>query len=224
MPPLPSPGLVVRISWETEDDSGVPAGSRAFFSYHGSAMTQGVANGLAAAVVTAWGDNIAPIVATTDTLTSVTVQDLSSDTGVVAETTATTAGSGSGNAMPPNIAININHVIARRYRGGKPKTFLRAGTVSDVHATLKNEWSAAFIATATTAWQAFVSDVLAASGANLSNIVNVSWYQGFTPVLNPVTGRTRDVAKLRADGPITDVVTDAIVRPKFGSQRRRLDV
>ncbi|MGH9123011.1 MAG: hypothetical protein ACRDYC_13890, partial [Acidimicrobiales bacterium] len=56
------------------------------------------------------------------------------------------------------------------------------------------------------------------------SLSSISYYKGFTSVLNPVTGRTRDVPKVRAgaDLPVPiDTVTALIVNPKPGSQRRR---
>jgi hypothetical protein len=222
MPPLPSPGLVLRASWSVSDESGVPAGSRIYLSYHGSPPDQGAVNAVATGIAAAWATNLAPMVATTDTLDLVEVQDLSSDLGLVGSATPSDAGTRSGTAMPASVAANVQHIIGRHYRGGKPKTFVRAGVIGDLHATSTNDWSAAFISAMTTAWQAYVAEILGISGGNLSNIVNVSFYSGFTSVLNPVTGRTRDVPKQR-DTPIVDVVTDALVHAKLGSQRRRLN-
>lgn len=222
MPPLPSPGLIIRASWSVADESGVPAGSRIYLSYHGSPPTQGAIDGIATGIAAAWATNLAPMVASTDTLNLVECQDLSSDTGLVGAATPSDAGTRSGNAMPASVAANVQHIIGRHYRGGKPKTFVRAGVTADLHATSTNTWSAAFISDMLAAWQAYIAEILGISGGNLSNIVNVSFYNGFTSVLNPVTGRTRDVPKQR-DTPLVDVVTDAIVHAKLGSQRRRLN-
>jgi hypothetical protein len=222
MPPLPSPGLVVRANFQISDESGVPAGSRIFLTYHGSPPNQSVVDSIASGIASAWNSNLAAMTATTDTLDFVEVQDLSSDTGLVGTAAPADAGTRTGTALPASVAANIQHIIGRHYRGGKPKTFLRSGVIGDLHATSTNDWSAAFISDLKTAWQAFIGEVLGISGANLSNIVNISYYNGFTSVLNPVTGRTRDVPKLR-DTPIVDTVTDALVHAKLGSQRRRLN-
>lgn len=221
MPALPSPGLVVRIAFSISDESGIPAGSRFYASYHGSPPDQAIVDSIATGVASAWNSDLASMTATTDTLDLVEVQDLSSDTGLVGTATPSDAGTRSGTALPASIAANIQHVIGRHYRGGKPKTFLRSGVIGDLHASSSNTWSDAFIAAEKTAWQAFVGSVLGISGANLSNVVNVSYYSGFTSVLNPVTGRTRDVPKQR-DTPVVDIITDAVVHARLGSQRRRL--
>jgi hypothetical protein len=222
VPPLPSPGLILRANWRVADESGIPAGSRIYLSYHGTPPTQAVINAIATGIATAWNTDLASMTATTDTLDFVEVQDLSSDTGLVGTATPSDAGTRSGTALPASVAANVQHIIGRHYRGGKPKTFVRAGVIGDLHATSTNTWSDAFIASMTTQWQAFVSSVLGISGGNLSNIVNVSFYSGFTSVLNPVTGRTRDVPKIR-DSAVVDVITDALVHAKLGSQRRRLN-
>jgi hypothetical protein len=221
VPALPSPGLVVRIAFSISDESGIPAGSRFYASYHGSPPDQAIVDSIATGVASAWNSDLASMTATTDTLDLVEVQDLSSDTGLVGTATPSDAGTRSGTALPASIAANIQHVIGRHYRGGKPKTFLRSGVIGDLHASSSNTWSDAFIAAEKTAWQAFVGSVLGISGANLSNVVNVSYYSGFTSVLNPVTGRTRDVPKQR-DTPVVDIITDAVVHARLGSQRRRL--
>lgn len=222
MPPLPSPGNVIRASFYINDESGVPAGSRVFFSYSGSPITQTNISALATAIATEWNSNLAAMTATTDVLDSVECQDLSSDLGVVGVATPSDAGTRSGTAFPASIAANISHIIARHYRGGKPKTFLRCGVTSDLHSSSSNDWSSSFQSALKTAWQAWVAGVLSTPNCNLTNIVNVSYYQGFTSVLNPVTGRTRDVPKLRTT-PVVDVITDAAVIARLGSQRRRLN-
>jgi hypothetical protein len=50
--------------------------------------------------------------------------------------------------------------------------------------------------------------------------VNVSYYNGFTVVTNPTTGRARNVPTLRGT-PVVDTVTGIVARVQVGSQRRR---
>lgn len=210
------------MSFTVHDDSGVPATSRIYFAYSGTRYTQSQADTLAGAVAGSWNASIAPLVATTDTLVGTEVQDLSIDIGVVGVSTPSDAGTRSGTALPAGVAVNVGHVISRHYRGGRPKTFLRAGVIGDLASGTTNQWSTSFITAAKAGWQAFVAGIQGTAGANVGNLKNISYYQGFTPVLNPVTGRTRDVPKLRTGGPQLDDITDAIIRPTLGSQRRRL--
>lgn len=223
MPPLPSPGNVIRISFYISDESDIPAGSRIYAAYSGSPITQTNINALATNVAAEWNTNLASLTATTDTLDSIECQDLSSSVGVVGVASPSDAGTRSGTAMPASVAANIGHVIDRHYRGGKPKTFLRCGVIADLHSSETNQWSSTFLTALKTGWQAFIAGVISTANCNIGNVVNVSYYQGFTSVLNPVTGRTRDVPKLRTGSPQVDTITDAIIRPKLGSQRRRLN-
>jgi hypothetical protein len=55
----------------------------------------------------------------------------------------------------------------------------------------------------------------------MHQLVSVSYYEGFTSVTNPITGRTKDVSKLRTGGPVVDVVSAIIVANGPKSQRRR---
>ncbi len=51
--------------------------------------------------------------------------------------------------------------------------------------------------------------------------VNVSYYEGFKVVTDPLTGRSRNVSQLRPEGPAVDRITSFSINPKLGSQRRR---
>ena len=225
MPPLPpvtSPACV-RVEWRTGDQATIEAGSRVYFSYTGSAPSTADLNSLATAVSTAWGAHIGTQLTSNESLHGVIVTDLSSDTGAIGEWTGTIDGTGSGDNLQASIATLINHQITRRYRGGRPRTYVRMGQEIDLEGT--NEWTDDYLAAALTVWEAFVAQVLATTGIgiSLSDIVNISYYKGFTPVLNPITGRTRDVPTIR-DTPLVDPIVLSVVAKKLGSQRRRLDI
>ncbi|MGO9750265.1 MAG: hypothetical protein ACLP8S_05560 [Solirubrobacteraceae bacterium] len=51
--------------------------------------------------------------------------------------------------------------------------------------------------------------------------VNVSYYEGFQVVTDPLTGRSRNVSQLRSEGPVVDRITGFSINPKLGSQRGR---
>lgn len=59
------------------------------------------------------------------------------------------------------------------------------------------------------------------STLRLINQVNVSYYEGFEVVTDPVTGRSRNVPQLRPGGPVVDKITGFSINPKLGSQRLR---
>jgi hypothetical protein len=79
---------------------------------------------LATAVRAAWVANVIPLQNPALTLTDVVCTDLTSDTGAEATVTGSTVGTSTGLASPANAAICWSWRIARRYRGGHPRTYI----------------------------------------------------------------------------------------------------
>lgn len=223
MPPLPSPGNVLRVSCTWNDAGSIPAGSRFFLAYTGGPPNSTDLNTLAALVASEWSSNMASVTSAHDFFTGVVIEDLSSDTGAEGTWSGSNDGDRGGDLMPANACALVNHSIARRYRGGRPRTYVRAGTQSDMSGS--NEWGSTFRTAMLTAWEGWIAGILAASGLSiaLTNIINVSWFSGNLVFTTP-TGRARNIPQLRTGGPIKDVITASTIAVKIGSQRRRLDV
>ena len=219
MPALPSPGQVIRVELRNELQSPTTAGSRFFLSYTGNAPSATQLGSLASNINLGWVGSLAPHVAVSDSLISVVCTDLSAATGASGEDTTVTPGQAPGAAPPSDACVILNHHITRRYRGGQPKTFLRMGMDSDL--TSETQWSSASQAAFLSAWESFIAGILSSSssGIALSNIVNISYYSGFTPFLTP-SGRYRNIPKLR-QSPMVDNIVSTSVNPTIGSQRRR---
>jgi hypothetical protein len=223
-PPVDDP-TCIKIEFDTSDDAAVLATSRFFCSYSGSAPSVADLNTLATAVSAAWGTHIAGAVNTEYSLTGVKITDLSSDTGAVGVWAGSIAGAtGSSGNLPASACVLINHTIARRYRGGRPRTYLCAGCASDLAGS--NTWAEDFRTSTLEGWEGFVAEVQATTGVGITGLAisNISFYESFTAVLNPITGRTKDVSKLRVDGPLVDPITLSSIAVKVASQRRRLNL
>jgi hypothetical protein len=222
MPALKPPGQVIRVEFKTNDDASILAGSRFFLSYTGAEPGSGDLNTLSTDVSAAWGSHIAPLVITTEHLVDIISTDLSSDTGAIGQWTGSIAGTTGGASLPANACAVVNHGIARRYRGGRPRTYLRCGTAGTLNGT--NEWTTTFQGQVLAGWEAFIAEVLALTGFGftIQAIVNVSWYSGNTVFTTP-TGRARNIPVARTT-PIVDDITGSSVALKVGSQRRRLDI
>lgn len=156
------------------------------------------------------------------TLTEVLAQDLSSDTGAVGTATVSLTGDRSGGPLPAEVVSLINFVVARRYRGGKPRIYLPYGTDSDI--LDPQHWEAAFVTALTTAWGSFITDSFAAvwtGGGPLEQVV-VSYYLGSTGDLTGTMPYIRGHTKptLRA-APVNYPITGFSVNPVPASQRRR---
>jgi hypothetical protein len=222
MPARPSPGAVLFIQFRIGDNASVEAGSGFYVTYTGGAPSASDLNSLATSVSTEWGTHMAPITLNSEGLHGVIITDLSSDTGSVGEWTGDVAGSLGGSPNIASAAVVVNHQIDRRYRGGRPRTYVRAGTEGVLEGT--NEWTSDFITDALEAWEAWIAAILATTGVGvtLTNIVNVSFYHGNTVFTTP-TGRARNIPTLR-DTPVVDPIVASSVATKVGSQRRRLDI
>jgi hypothetical protein len=220
MTPLPPVSGVLRVDTLWSDISDANVQSRLFYSYSGSAPDPSDAQSLAADVyghaadlAANWHEQVQ--------LTGVRVTDLSSSSGAVGEHEESTVGTLSGNLLPASACLLINYVVGRRYRGGKPRSYYPWGDASSMGSN--NVWTTGFVNSVSTNYAAFLAAVIGLSSGSttLQNHVNVSYYDGFTVVTNPVTGRARNVSKQRTS-PVVDLVTTWAVSTRIRSQRRRL--
>lgn len=221
MPALPPVSKVLKCQWfgTLQDDPNVVG--KFYLSYSGTAPTSGDLNTLAAVILTSWATNMAPAVNSNYVTTSAEITDLTSPTAASGSAAGSHAGTRSGATLSAGVCAVVNHLIGRRYRGGKPRSMIWAGVETDLQTV--GTWKTSFITAMETAWSGFVADVVSApwGGGGTLDPVNVSYYEGFTAVQNPVTLRWRNVPKLRTGGPVTDAIFADTVRAALGSQRRR---
>lgn len=225
MPPLPSPGDVLRVQFNTGDNATVEAGSRFFLSYTGTTPVTADLNTLASDIADQWDNWIANNVNVDEALHGVIITDLSSDHGAEGTWAGTKDGKHSGTApLIASACMVVNHQISRRYRGGRPRTYVRMGVTDDLATGTTNEWNSGTLSSALTNWQGFVAAILGLGGFpfTLTNLVNVSWFNGNTVFITP-TGRSRNIPVKRVT-PLVDVIVNSTTATKVGSQRKRLDI
>lgn len=220
MPALPPVPGVLRITlvWSIGEDN--TAITRLHYTYTGTAPTDATCNTLAASVFGSWGDLLS--YCTPDRIiTEVQIEDLTSATSGVGSHTGTAAGTLIGGAVPASVCALVNTPIARRYRGGKPRTYWPAGGQSEV--LNSQQWTTAFVGNFQTALvnEQTILNAISAAGCSFSQWVSISYYEGFTAVTNPITGRTRDVPKVRTGAIPVDPILAFSMRQNFGTQRRR---
>lgn len=144
MPPLPPvPGIAKIIVKQTLASVAV------YNILHarqagGSAWTGSECAAMATAVRSAWVTNVIPLQSNALSLGDVQVIDLSSNTGNEGTATGTTAGGLVSAAAPANACVCWSWKIARRYRGGHPRTYiaglaqanvLNANSITSAHRT-----------------------------------------------------------------------------------------
>lgn len=203
LPPVANTGKV-SIQWVL--DLNTTAESILYFNYSGGPPSTANCQGLAAGVQAAAVVRFKPLLQAVNKIGLVTFQDIASSSGNEGQGGSTTGGTRTGNSNPASTCIVMNHSIAQRYRGGKPRTYAPFGVDADQNTT--GTWTSAFVGTCNTAWANFITDCLAvSSGPNsLTQYIAVSYYH--------------DDA-LRAT-PVQYPITQTLGRTRIGTQRRRL--
>lgn len=198
--------------------------TRLFFQWTG-ALSNTAANNWCSTAASEWSTNIAGKVPTAMTLTEVSLEDLTSNTGPVGVWSGANAGSRSAGSYAPATAFIIQDAIARRYRGGHPRKYLLGMDSSQTTPTDGNSWLSSYAAGIVTAWDAFMAAISGGngpSGTTAWNEANVSYYLGSTEetVGNPPYVRGKTLRTLRGT-PLVDVVIGHTYNPQIGAQRRR---
>lgn len=201
------------------DSSDINVTTTLFFRYTGSPPNAAACTALATDLSNAveaenalWHEDT--------TLLGVKITDLSSVSGGVGQVTVAQNGLITAPPLAGGTAVVVNYLINRRYRGGKPRSYfpwLSSGSL-----ITRQQWGATDVNNVLAGVETIMAAFIGATsgGCTISAHANVSYYSGFTVVTNPVTGRARNVPKLRLDPQVDDVVgTTVLSRP--GSQRRR---
>jgi hypothetical protein len=218
---LPSVDKVIRIElFYTNNHTTGTILNRLFWQYSGSAGDNTTMATLASNISGYFSTHCASLLPNEASLDAVKCVDLSSDTAPLGEYTTPVDGTLSGTDNSAQVAFLVTMAIARRYRGGKPKTFLPFGTATQLQSV--GTWTSAFVSDVQTGWNAFVGDITAdTSAVTFVGQCNVSYYGPPNVVItNPVTGRARTVSTLR-DTPIQDPITGYTYEQAVATQKRR---
>jgi hypothetical protein len=162
-------------------------------------------NSLASAVRSAWVTNVLPLQSTLLNLNDVTAIDLASETGPSGIATGTNAGGATGIQLPNNVAVCWSWAIARRYRGGHPRTYICGMTSTHVTnpTTMLSTYRTSH-ATAAAAFRTAVNAVTTSAGS--AKLACVHYYKDKTLLATPLVSQ----------------ITGVAVDDRFDSQRRRL--
>jgi hypothetical protein len=180
--------LKVQQRWTDQLDTG--AMSVLHFSYTGGPPSSANCATMAAAISTAAGNRFKSLMSAAAAVGTCTITDLTSATAGEGTGGPVTVGTRAGNVLAPGTAFVIYHEVARRYRGGKARTYLPIGVGGDIS---NGRWTAGIIASVTTAWQNFIADVLASgTGCTIAQFLSLSYYDAgarrATPRQDPVIG------------------------------------
>ncbi len=217
-PPLPaSPCVRVRLDYTNSDTS--EAGSRFYLGYSGSAPSAANCVTLATDIKAAWATNMASLVSFLWGLTEVDVLDIATDSGASGTWTGNEAGTIDDTLIPSSAAGNVEFQIARRYRGGKPRMFVPSACGPQLADA--GHWTDDYVTALTTGVTAFMAEIeaLTIGAMGVLTHVNLSYYKGFTNIINS-SGRERAVPTYR-DAALLDTITGYAGKKLVGSQKRR---
>lgn len=221
MVPLPTVANTIRVDFNWHLEGDVNAINRFFFTYSGTNPDASACDAIAGAFASAWGADLEALLCSTYSLNQVTVQDLNSSSGASGLNETATTGSRDGTPLPVGVCVVLNHAIPRRYRGGKPRSYLPFGVEGDQ--TNNQTWGSEFLTAVAVDWASFITAALAISedGTSVTNHVNVSYYSGYNAPTTLPSGRVKQGAKVRSAVPTPDVISVSTPSAVIGSQRRR---
>lgn len=222
MTALPDVFHVIKAVHEGTDETGAfPWATVSHWMYtkpDGSAITAGELAVVAPKFVNSWRDHIRPWTGSNVIDTQVVLTDLTTTSSAVAISLDGDAGTGSSPAISPESAMLVSKSIARRYRGGHPRTYWigpysNASTVDpgrSIDASLAVAFKAGLAAYYTDIPPAVTTD--SSTGCSAFQEVMVSYVDA---ALNPVPPHRRAV-------PLVDPVVAYTVHTIFATQRRRM--
>lgn len=220
MAALPAVPNVIKCDYHFAVGGDINAMVREHWQYSGGPPTSANLVSLSATINTSFGTNLKALMNTSNSLIEVFLTDLNSTSGFSGGTVATTAGTRGGSA-PASFCAMTQGLIARRYRGGKPRNYWPFLVTADL--TTEQRFSGTATTAVNTGVAAHTAAVVGASagGCTITALVNVSYYQGFTNVPYGSPTKYRRTPTLRAGGPAVDAITSRICSARPGTQRRR---
>lgn len=225
MPPLPAVPNVAAVRLSIENQVTLHTSIiRHFYQWTGGVSSTADMQALATAVYNAWATQFITADHNADSiLIGATAEDLSSGSAPVGSHITPTNGGGGSKALAAQACAQINWGIDRRYRGGKPKTFVPE--LNDVTTNDDHSFTTSFVGH----MNSLANNLAGGSGSVLTasypsitglHMVNVSYFHGFTNVTLP-SGRQKAKPQVRAV-PLVDVITRFACKGTLATQRRRL--
>jgi hypothetical protein len=205
MAPLPPVTDVIKYTQGWQVGANLKAESIFHFKYEGGPPAAADCIALAADFQSAFATELHPLMGANAWILTGTVLDLNSNTGAEGSGGTSTQGTRSGSAVGAQVALVVNHQIARRYRGGKPRSYLPLCVASDYSTT--GTWAGGIITSVNTAFAAIIGSCLAAT----SGTTTIQQYGSVSYYLNKVLRGT----------PEWDPITASLARTRVGTQRRR---
>ena len=219
MPPLPIVPGVLRVRWQYQLGGTVNTGFHQFVRYGGSVPSLTQLNNMAASAHTHYAFYMPALFHPNAHLTGIQIQDLSDVTQPTGIWAGTEAGTRTGGPLPASTSMILAWKVQRRYRGGKPRAYIPAGTDTDLADA--QHWTAAFLSAFQSAWESMWSLIYNdASWGSPFNFCSVSYFAGHTWQADQ-HGNYHYIPTRRTT-PLIDNSVASVYTSLLGTQRRRL--
>lgn len=219
MTALPAVPKAVRLDIHYAQDADPNIMNRLHFQYAGTLNTADAVTWLAA-MNTALRTFVGALLNNQLSLYLMELTDLTSNTAPQVSNSTGQVGGDGNPGLSAGVAFVISYEVARRYRGGKPRTYLpgmAAGFLLN-----PSQWDPTEVTNIVTHWNTFltacqVTPMGTAIGA--ITLVNISYYSGFVNHTYP-SGRVKAIPQLRVT-PLVDTILAIRGNNAPASQRRR---
>lgn len=224
MPALPFASQTIKTILQYTLPGVAAALTRLFFTGTGS-TTNAALNTWCGNVAASWNTNMAPLIAPGCVLVAVTAEDLTSATSPIGAWAGSHPGTNAGTQFEPSASFVVKNLIANRYRGGHPRTYIPGVPTTNQNSAGANTWGSTNANTLLTAWLAFLSAVSGSSGptgyTGLAQSV-VPYYSGSTAITSGTAPHQRGKTKATVLSSTTPIlIASHTYNPTIGSQRRR---
>jgi hypothetical protein len=205
MPPLPAVPNVIKFTVKGSS-GGSEWNTLLHWTYTGTAPTGGALSAFSSTLLTTWGTQFGPLMDASCQVNEVAAIDLSTTSGAAGGATSVLPGTRVGGALPASTCVVVSKAIARRYRGGHPRSYLCLGVAEDLDDN--SHWTSSMVVATDGAYAAMLSAMngQTSGGCTLGNECCVSYRTGLAARVVP----------------LVELVVGIIVRTLIGSQRKRI--
>ncbi len=219
MTALPNVPKCVRLDIHYAQDADPNIMNRLHFSYSGTLNAADAATWLTA-MNTALKSFVAAQLNSQLSLFLMELTDLTSNTAPQVSNSSGQVGGDGNPGLSAGVALVVSYELARRYRGGKPRTYIPGCAAGWL--TNPSQWNPTQLNNVVTAWGTFLTACQTTPGGTAIgtiNLVNISYYSGFINHTYP-SGRVKAIPQLRAT-PLVDNIIAYRGNSAPASQRRR---
>jgi hypothetical protein len=225
MPIIPNPPVPNALKFVVEGKAtgGMLWTNIFHWAYTGAPPSEADCASLAQNFYTAFAVNMVPLMPVPTTIEKCECIDLSSSSAASGEYVISTPGTSSADKLPANVAVLVSKTIVRRYRGGRPRTYLYVG--GDANLQDESHWNPTMVANTKTAYDTMVTSLIGivVGGTTLQQEICIAYFGHSGPIGSPdyYPGTLKRLVPIVSDIPIDGYTVEAQIASQRGRIGRR---